>query len=103
METFINVNKKNNINSYYYNGSINQDFIIQLDFSNSSIINDYIKYTSGIAIIDNNSIKVNTEYLMEVEKRLNLGVKSSSEYSSYLDLKSLDKEKVKCKYITLKN
>lgn len=49
-----------NINSYYYNGSINQDFIIQLDFSNSSIINDYIKYTSGIAIIDNNSIKVNT-------------------------------------------
>ena len=39
------------------------------------------------------SIKVNTEYLMEVEKRLNLGVKSSSEYSSYLDLKSLDKEK----------
>ena len=39
------------------------------------------------------SIKVNTEYLMEVEKRLNLGVKSSSEFSSYLDLKSLDKEK----------
>ena len=51
---------KMDINSYYYNGSINQDFIIQLDFSNSSIINDYIKYTSGIAIIDNNSIKVNT-------------------------------------------
>lgn len=38
-------------------------------------------------------ITVNTEYLMDVEKRLNMGVKTSNEINSYLDLKGLDKEK----------
>ena len=38
------------------------------------------------------SIKVNTEYLMNVEKRLNLGVKNSNELETFLDLKGLDKE-----------
>lgn len=39
------------------------------------------------------AIKVDTEYLMNVEKRLNLGVKSSADFDAYLDLKGLDKEK----------
>ncbi len=38
------------------------------------------------------SIKVDTEYLMNVEKRLNIGVKSGSDLDSFLDLKGLDKE-----------
>lgn len=38
------------------------------------------------------SIKVDTEYLMNVEKRLNNGVKSGSELDSFLDLKGLDKD-----------
>ncbi len=38
------------------------------------------------------SIKVDTEYLMNVEKRLNIGVKSGSDFDSFLDLKGLDKE-----------
>lgn len=37
-------------------------------------------------------IKVDTEYLMNVEKRLNVGVKNSNEFDSVLDLKGLDKE-----------
>lgn len=41
------------------------------------------------------SIKVNTEYLMEVEKRLNIGVKSSNELETFLDLKGLDKDSKK--------
>lgn len=38
------------------------------------------------------NIKVDTEYLMNVEKRLNIGVKSGNDLDSYLDLKGLDKE-----------
>ena len=38
------------------------------------------------------SINVTTEYLMEVENRLNQGVKSASDLDSYFDLKGLDKE-----------
>ena len=38
------------------------------------------------------SIKVDTEYLMNVEKRLNMGVKNSNELDTFLDLKGLDKE-----------
>ncbi len=37
-------------------------------------------------------IKVNTEYLMNVEKRLNIGVKSGNDFDNFLDLKGLDKE-----------
>ena len=37
-------------------------------------------------------IKVNTEYLMNVEKRLNIGVKNGSDLDNFLDLKGLDKE-----------
>ncbi len=38
------------------------------------------------------SIKVDTEYLMNVEKRLSIGVKSGSDLENFLDLKGLDKE-----------
>lgn len=38
------------------------------------------------------SIKVDTEYLMNVEKRLNIGVKNSNDLDNFLDLKGLDKE-----------
>ena len=38
------------------------------------------------------NVKVDTEYLMNVEKRLNIGVKSGSDLDSFLDLKGLDKE-----------
>ena len=38
------------------------------------------------------SISVTTEYLMEVENRLNQGVKSASHLDSYFDLKGLSKE-----------
>ncbi len=38
------------------------------------------------------NIKVDTEYLMSVEKRLNIGVKSGNDLESFLDLKGLDKE-----------
>lgn len=38
------------------------------------------------------NIEVTTEYLMEVENRLNQGVKSTSDLDSYFDLKSLSKE-----------
>lgn len=38
------------------------------------------------------NIKVDTEYLMNVEKRLNMGVKSGTELDNFLDLKGLDKE-----------
>lgn len=37
-------------------------------------------------------IKVDTEYLMEVEKRLNLGVKNGQEFDNFLDLKGVSKE-----------
>ena len=37
-------------------------------------------------------IKVDTEYLMNVEKRLNIGVKNGNDFDSFLDLKGLDKE-----------
>jgi len=37
-------------------------------------------------------IKVDTEYLMNVEKRLNVGVKTGNDFDSLLDLKGLDKE-----------
>lgn len=37
-------------------------------------------------------VKVDTEYLMNVEKRLNIGVKNSGEFDNFLDLKGLDKE-----------
>ena len=38
------------------------------------------------------NIKVDTEYLMSVEKRLNIGVKNGNDLDSFLDLKGLDKE-----------
>ena len=38
------------------------------------------------------NIKVDTEYLMNVEKRLNLGVKNGNDFENFLDLKGLDKE-----------
>lgn len=38
------------------------------------------------------AINVTTEYLMEVENRLNQGVKSASDLDSYFDLKGLSKE-----------
>ena len=38
-------------------------------------------------------IKVDTEYLMAVEKRLNIGVKNGNDLDSFLDLKGLDKER----------
>lgn len=38
------------------------------------------------------NIKVDTEYLMNVEKRLNIGIKSGSDLESFLDLKGLDKD-----------
>ena len=37
-------------------------------------------------------INVTTEYLMDVENRLNQGVKSASDLDSYFDLKGLSKE-----------
>lgn len=37
-------------------------------------------------------IKVDTEYLMSVEKKINIGLKSSSDMDNFLDLKGLDKE-----------
>jgi transcriptional regulator with XRE-family HTH domain len=37
-------------------------------------------------------IDVSTDYLMSVESRLNQGVKNTSDYESYLDLKDLDKD-----------
>lgn len=37
-------------------------------------------------------VKVDTEYLMNVENRLNAGVKNGNEFDSVLDLKGLDKE-----------
>jgi transcriptional regulator with XRE-family HTH domain len=41
---------------------------------------------------DLNAINVSTDYLMSVESRLNQGVKNTSDYESYLDLKDLDKD-----------
>jgi len=38
------------------------------------------------------NIKVDTEYLMNVEKRLNIGVKNGNDLDNFLDLKGLDKE-----------
>lgn len=38
------------------------------------------------------NIKVDTEYLMNVEKRLNIGVKTGNDLENFLDLKGLDKE-----------
>ena len=38
------------------------------------------------------NIKVDTEYLMNVEKRLNIGVKNGNEFENFLDLKGLDKD-----------
>ncbi len=38
------------------------------------------------------SIKVDTEYLMNVEKRLNIGVKTGNDLDNFLDLKGLDKD-----------
>ncbi len=39
-----------------------------------------------------NNIRINTDYLMAVESRLNQGVKNSSDIDSHFDLKGLDKE-----------
>ena len=39
-----------------------------------------------------NQIKVDTEYLMNVEKRINIGLKNSNEMDNFLDLKGLDKD-----------
>jgi predicted transcriptional regulator len=39
-----------------------------------------------------NSIKITTDYLMNVESRLNQGVKSTSDMDSFFDLKGLNKE-----------
>ncbi len=39
-----------------------------------------------------NGIKINTDYLMNVEQRLNNGVKNSSDLDNYFDLKGLKKE-----------
>lgn len=39
-----------------------------------------------------NAIKVNTDYLMEVESRLNQGVKDTSDLDNYFDFKGLKKE-----------
>jgi len=39
-----------------------------------------------------NSIKITTDYLMNVENRLNQGVKNASGAENYLDLKSLNKD-----------
>ena len=41
---------------------------------------------------DLSKVEVNTEFLMEVESRLNQGVKSASDMESYLDIKGLTKE-----------
>ena len=38
------------------------------------------------------TVTVDTEYLMNVEKRLNIGVKSANEFESFLDLKGLNKD-----------
>ena len=38
------------------------------------------------------NVKVTTEYMMEVEKRLNAGMKTSNEIDGILDLKGLDKD-----------
>jgi predicted transcriptional regulator len=38
------------------------------------------------------NIKVDTNYLMEVEKKLNLAIKSTSDMDSFFDIKGLDKE-----------
>lgn len=38
------------------------------------------------------NIKVTTEYLMEVENRLNTAIKNANDNDNYLDLKGLDKE-----------
>ncbi len=38
------------------------------------------------------NIKVDTEYLMNVEKRLNVGLKNGSEFENFMDFKDLDKE-----------
>lgn len=38
------------------------------------------------------NIKITTEYLMEVEKKLNCTIKNNNETENYLDLKGLDKE-----------
>lgn len=38
------------------------------------------------------NIKVDTEYLMNVEKRLNIGVKTGNDLENFLDLKGLDKD-----------
>ena len=45
-----------------------------------------IENENEISLID-----ISTEYIMDVENRLNQGVKSSSDQESYLDLKGLDK------------
>lgn len=39
-----------------------------------------------------NSLKVNTDYLMDVESRLNQGVKDTSDLDNYFDFKGLKKE-----------
>ena len=39
-----------------------------------------------------NNINVDTEYLMNVEKRLNIGVKNGNDFENFLDLKGLDKD-----------
>ena len=38
------------------------------------------------------NVKVDTEYLMNVEKRINVGIKTGSDLESFLDLKGLDKD-----------
>lgn len=39
-----------------------------------------------------NNIVINTDYVMEVENRLNQGVKNTSDVENFLDLKGLDKD-----------
>lgn len=51
--------------------------LLDIDDGDSDVIND---------------IKINTDYLMAVESRLNQGVKNSSDIDSHFDLKGLDKE-----------
>ena len=41
------------------------------------------------------NIKVTTEYLMEVENRLNTAIKNANDNDNYLDLKGLDKQNTK--------
>ena len=41
---------------------------------------------------DISNIKINTDYLLNIENKLNMGVKTTSEIETYLNIKELDKE-----------